>query len=159
LADLKQRGEHDQLALARELMETSPDGRIKLYLIHRVLGCRRAHEQLFAHGGYRPLKAHGEQSEHVCAFARTEGDAAVVVVVPRLVAGLTGRSERPPLGAEIWGNTTLALPQSLADKKQACYRNIFTGEVLAVDEHDGEQRLRLADIFGHFPVALFERAV
>jgi (1->4)-alpha-D-glucan 1-alpha-D-glucosylmutase len=48
-------GEHALLALARELLTSRIDGRIKLYVTHQALMCRRAHPRLFRAGDYAPL--------------------------------------------------------------------------------------------------------
>jgi maltooligosyltrehalose synthase len=90
------------------------------------------------------------------SFARTLEDEAVLVVVPRLVARLTGGIEQPPLGIGVWQDTWLALAHEQAGRR---YRNLFTGEVLSVGEHDGAPGLPLAAVCGRFPVALLERVI
>jgi (1->4)-alpha-D-glucan 1-alpha-D-glucosylmutase len=157
LADLKERADCADCgggALARELLETSDDGRIKLFLTARTLDFRRAHDGLFTNGDYIPLEAQGAKAAHVCAYVRTDGDEAALVVVPRLVVGLTGGEERPPLGADVWGDTWLALPPEYAGRR---YRNHFTGEELTATDRDGITGLPLAALCAHFPVALLEQ--
>jgi (1->4)-alpha-D-glucan 1-alpha-D-glucosylmutase len=139
--------------LARELVESREDGRIKLYVTYRSLNFRRAHGLLFRNGDYVPLEATGARQEHVCGFSRTLGDEAVVAVVPRLVAGLTGGQELPPLGKGIWQDTRLLLPPEEAGRQ---YRNLYTGELLTVADKGGAA-LSLAEVLGQFPVALLER--
>jgi (1->4)-alpha-D-glucan 1-alpha-D-glucosylmutase len=154
LADLKGRAacaDCGGVALSRELLETSDDGRIKLFLTARTLDFRRAHDGLFTNGDYVSLEAHGAKAAHVCAYARTAGGEAALVVVPRLVVGLTNGEERPPLGADVWGDTWLALPAEYAGRR---YRNHFTGEELTATERDGAVSLPLAALCAHFPVAL-----
>ncbi len=156
LADLRERAacaDCGGTTLARELLETSDDGRIKLFLTARTLDLRHAHDALFTDGDYLPLDTHGTKANHVCAFARTQGDNAALVVVPRLVVGLTGGEQVAPLGADIWGDTWLALPPEQMGRR---YRNAFTGEELTVSDHDGTPGLPLASLCAHFPVALLE---
>ena len=144
----------DLTDLARELLGSSADGRIKLYLTFRSLGFRQEHSRLFADGAYVPLAGEGDRREHVCAFARTlEGEEALVAV-PRLVVGLTEKMEKLPLGAEVWKDTELVLP---ADRAGARYRNLFTGEVVSAEEKGGMAAVSLAAVFTSFPVALLER--
>jgi (1->4)-alpha-D-glucan 1-alpha-D-glucosylmutase len=153
LAELRAREEQaggDLLPLASELVGSLADGRVKLYVTSRGLRFRRAHGLLFLDGNYEPLEAEGEQAAHVCAFRRSLGEEAVVAAVPRLVVGLTGGSERPPLGAEVWSATQLVLPPEDAGRS---YRNLFTGEVWTVEGAS----LPMAAVLGHFPVALLER--
>jgi (1->4)-alpha-D-glucan 1-alpha-D-glucosylmutase len=155
LAELRERTGRDSNlgALVAELLAAIPDGRIKLYLTYRALNFRREHPQLFAEGAYLPLEASGAKRDHVCAFARSAGEEAVLVIVPRLVVRLVGGEERPPLGAEVWGQTRLLLPPHLAGRT---YRNLFTGETIAANVNDGPPGLLLGTVLRRFPVALLE---
>jgi (1->4)-alpha-D-glucan 1-alpha-D-glucosylmutase len=143
----------DLRPLAAELLANVPDGRVKLYLIYRALHFRRANEQLFAHGTYVPLEASGPKRDHVCAFVRSAGEEAVLVVVPRLVVHLAGGVEQPPMGPEVWETTRVALPPALASRR---WRNVFTGETLTAEDQEGAFGLSLAAALGAFPVALLE---
>jgi len=142
---------HDLTQLTRELLADLSDGRIKLFLIYQTLNFRRKHEEIFAHGDYLLLEAVGSKRDHVCAFARTFGDGALIVAIPRLVVRLAGGVERPPLEAEVWGETRLLLPPRLAGRR---YRNIFTGEVLAPASQEGIPDFFLGTVLKRFPVAL-----
>ncbi|HEV8441044.1 MAG TPA: malto-oligosyltrehalose synthase [Methylomirabilota bacterium] len=143
----------DLAPLCAELLQSWPDGRVKLYATHRALTLRRQRPRLFAAGGYQPLAATGEQAEHVIAFARVESGGGVVVAVPRLPARLTAFSGRLPLGDETWRDTWLALDASLA----GAYRDRFTGRRIATEPRDGVPVLPAGALFGVFPVALLER--
>jgi (1->4)-alpha-D-glucan 1-alpha-D-glucosylmutase len=140
-------------ALARTLVETKEDGRVKLYLIHRALTYRRARSELFREGAYAPLVATGDAEEHIVAFARIWGDEEVLAVAPRLLAKRLGEATVPPLEM-VWNDAMLALP---AGSNGRHYRNVFTDEVVAVSERDGVVGLPLADVLKNFPVALLER--
>lgn len=144
----------DLSELAGELLEQAADGRIKLYTLLRALTYRCAHQELFAQGSYAALEANGAKREHVVAFARTLDGAAVMTLVPRLVTRLTGGTEQPPVGEEVWKDTWLALPD---DVPGARYRNLYTGAVLTVAERDGVPALPVSEALGCFPVALLER--
>src|SRR5205823_5240420 len=93
------------------------------------------------------------------------GDAWAVAAVPRLAAqlarasaggepGPTGLPDpRPPLGADVWGDTALALP---ADAP-TCWRNVLTDETVAAERGASPingPALSLAGLLAHFPVAL-----
>jgi (1->4)-alpha-D-glucan 1-alpha-D-glucosylmutase len=145
----------DLAALADELLANIPDGRIKAYVIYQTLACRRAHEALFAGGAYLPLEATGVKRDHVCAFARCDGDEVVLIIVPRLVVGLAGGSELPPMGSTVWGQTRLLLPPPLAGQ---CYQNVFTGEGLPPGSYEGTPGPLLGTVLGRFPVALLQRS-
>ncbi|HET8523459.1 MAG TPA: malto-oligosyltrehalose synthase, partial [Thermomicrobiales bacterium] len=88
---------------AADLLAHVDDGRIKLSVTHQTLAARAALPELFQHGTYRPLPAGGMAAGHVIAFARRDTTDEVVIVVPRLVLGLTRGQEQMPLGREVWG--------------------------------------------------------
>jgi (1->4)-alpha-D-glucan 1-alpha-D-glucosylmutase len=140
----------DLSGVIRELMATSQDGRIKLYVTWRSLVYRRDSINLFNCGSYTPLKAVGARKNHLGALAWEEGGRELIVAVPRLVAGLTRNSTIAPLGTEAWGDTHMTLPQSGGQG----YRDIFTGETIGVPKRSPV--LFLADVFRTFPVAALE---
>ncbi|MBI1913245.1 MAG: malto-oligosyltrehalose synthase [Planctomycetes bacterium] len=144
----------DLTSLARELLTSLADGRVKLFVTWRALACREAHARLFAEGTYQPLEAVGTKKDHVCAFSRLFDGEAALVVVPRLLVGLMGGAEKPPTGATVWHDTWLPLP---AGENGRRYRNGFTGETLTVGERDGQPGLALAEVLENFSVALLVR--
>ena len=141
------------LALARELVESWADGRIKLYTILRALGSRRSAPDLFRAGAYVPLRTGGRHAAHVCAFARTDAGRAVVVVVPRLTGRLTDYGARLPLGPAVWADTHVVLPEALADR---AWVDVFTGAALPGRSSHSCQGPALADLLASFPVAMLE---
>ena len=91
--------------MLRDLLQHWQDGRIKLYLIFKLLDFRRAYAELFSAGEYIPLNAVGAMDEQVCAFARRLGRVWAIAVVPRLM-GRIAYHNGAPLGGELWGETT-----------------------------------------------------
>ncbi|KPK85774.1 MAG: hypothetical protein AMJ94_18700 [Deltaproteobacteria bacterium SM23_61] len=157
LAEMKKRMEssgRNLVPLARELVETSWDGRIKLYLIAQTLNFRRANSELFTHGTYLPLEAVGEKKGHVMAFRRRHGEREILVAVPRLVVGLTAGKELAPAGEEIWGDTSL---QGDFLGPAQTFRHLFTGEQVPGKRYGEVPGVGLAEIFRNFPVALLEK--
>jgi len=153
LAGLKAReAELGPAKLFGELLEQIEDGRIKQYLICRVLNYRRENRDLFDHGEYLPLEAPGVRARNICAFARRAGGRSVIAVVPRLIASLAPELDQAPLGERCWLGTFLRLPEGGAGS----YRNVLTGESLESVEQEGGPMLSLAQIFASAPVALLE---
>jgi (1->4)-alpha-D-glucan 1-alpha-D-glucosylmutase len=107
------------------------EGLPKLWMIHKALVVRAAHAEIFASGSYAPITASGNKAEHVVAFAR---GGAIVTVVPRLIATLSGN----------WENTALEIPPGK-------WTNVLSGEVVAGG------RIVMADLLRRFPVALLVR--
>ncbi len=145
--------------LARELVERAGDGRIKLWVTHQTLACRRDARDLFDHGDYRALTVSGRSADHICAFSRQsragEDGREIVVAVPRLVATLLRGDESSPVGAGTWDDTAISLRAS--DDASRTYRNIFTGEIVTTAPESHGTQLRAADLFATFPVALLVR--
>jgi (1->4)-alpha-D-glucan 1-alpha-D-glucosylmutase len=139
--------------LAAELLASRTDGRIKLYLILKLLDYRREHPGLFTAGQYVPLEAAGSRGEHVCAFLRKTADTTVLAAAPRLVHGLVGMSGLPPVGREVWNETQLVLPRQLAGAR---FVNLLTGETAEATGEAGNLNIPLAAIFATFPIAVFE---
>jgi (1->4)-alpha-D-glucan 1-alpha-D-glucosylmutase len=141
-------------ALTSELLAQRADGRIKLYIIRQLLNYRRAHPELFTIGDYVPIELRGERSERVCAFTRRQGGTTVVVVAPRLVAGLVGLTGLAPCGREVWSDTALVLPDDLAGSR---FVNLLTGELVAGDTPESPV-VPVANVLSYFPVAALEQS-
>jgi (1->4)-alpha-D-glucan 1-alpha-D-glucosylmutase len=139
--------------LARELLENSWDGRVKLYLVWRTLQARRRAPKIFSVGSYLPLEAEGDKKDHLFAFARTLGKDSILVAVPRLIVGLLEGREGPPLGEAPWKDTRIRVSEEWVGWK---FRNLFTGEELGVRKGERGAGFFLADLFLNFPVAFLE---
>ena len=142
-----------------ELMREWRDGRIKLFLIQRLLKLRRELPALFAGGGYEPVTVGGKHAEQCLAFLRTEGSDAILVVIPRLTRALGF----PPVG-DCWADTALQLPGAVApvtgDRSESdggtggVWRDVFTDATPAVE--DGSSLL-IARLFADLPCAVLVR--
>ncbi len=146
-------------AAARALVDDMTDGRCKLYLTWRILKFRSEYEQLFRCGEYLPLRVNGERATNVCAFARRcEGDL-LITIAPRLYLRLLGDREVPPLGEEVWGNTTVELPRETIAGGSGPLRNLLDGAEISLGNGDesGPGGLPVAAALAHFPVAVLFR--
>jgi (1->4)-alpha-D-glucan 1-alpha-D-glucosylmutase len=139
---------------ARQTVATRNDGRIKLFLTCKALTFRRDNRDLFETGRYLPLTVEGACQEHVCAFERSVNGSSILVVVPRFCSRLIRDSSVLPLGTDVWQDTRILQP---FDTAESSYRNIFTGEVLHLEQQDDSLSLALKEILAVFPVALLER--
>jgi len=138
----------ERAGLARDLVKSWEDGRVKLYVIQEALATRRSHQALFQRGDYVPLEVSGGLDDHVCAFARVVPADAAIVVVPRLLA--RRGVETPLFGRSYWEDTRVATGAGLDGR----FTNVFTGATVSVN--DGI--LSVADALADFPVALLTRA-
>jgi (1->4)-alpha-D-glucan 1-alpha-D-glucosylmutase len=139
----------DGRAAALDGLLTAPhDGRLKLWVIWRALGLRRAQAELFARGDYKPVAAAGERARHVVAYARRLGRNGVVAVSGRLFASLGIAPGVPPVGRHVWGDTMLELPFVAPGTRLL---DELTGEVT----ESAARGLALATALARFPFALF----
>lgn len=136
-------------SLVERLMNNPCDGAIKLYITSRALCLRRQERDLFGHGSYVPLSVEGDLSDHVIALARTYDGKAAIGLAGRFFLKLLN-SEGPPVG-DIWKGNTVPLPKKIG---QRAFRNVFTGDEIAAEEHDGKAALPLAKAFSSCPAAL-----
>lgn len=138
--------------MARHLGSNVRDERVKLLVTWRSLQFRREHAELFDNGEYRPIEVRGAHAAHVCAWAwhlPSSGEWAIAVM-PRLLARLTPAAEREatraPLGAAVWGDTSL-----VADGLDGVeFNQQFTGVSLAWRD----KGVPLAEVLADFPVSL-----
>jgi (1->4)-alpha-D-glucan 1-alpha-D-glucosylmutase len=140
----------DETAAASDYQVDSPaalaDDRAKLQLIRRTLALRVQQPDLFRDGDYQPLTVKGTEAAHVCAYARSLGDAVLIVVVPRLTVKLLKGGAELPLGRAVWGDTVLELPEALW---QRSWHNLLTHATLAP-----APQLVLGELLVAAPVAL-----
>ncbi len=152
LQSLKTASQTNVLSLVQELLNTRTDGRIKLFLIYRVLHFRNQYSTLFEQGKYVPLAVTGKFQDHIVSFARIEGTQMAIVVVPRLLTSIV-QPEEDPLSEKIWGDTQIELPQNAPPAWQ---------EVICAEPEGGDSRLiqaiegklAVSTVLQHFPVGL-----
>ena len=125
------------------------DGRVKLHLIRRALGLRRADPDLFERGDYRPLGVEGPHAERLCAYARTHQGRAVVALVPRLLAELVpARGEVvEPFADPGWYSTFVEVPGTAV-------RDRLAGVELTASASGGRYILPAGQVLRRFPVGL-----
>ncbi|MGB2604616.1 MAG: malto-oligosyltrehalose synthase, partial [Candidatus Sulfotelmatobacter sp.] len=133
-----------------QLLEPPENDALKLYVTWKTLCFRKQWPDVFQSGEYLPLKVQGEKADHVVVFLRKLERESVLVAVPRMVAGLLGDRDVPPLGAKVWRDTEILFPPGTSYLK---YRNEFTGEPAEFTESGA--KIAVSDLFAHFPAALF----
>lgn len=135
-----------------KLLKEWRTGQVKQYVIHTALALRNRCNTLFETGHYRELTVTGPLSDRVCAFARTNDAQAVIVVVPRLAAGLVHGKEVFPTGSDVWRDTRIVLPKEIPVTP---LQNVLTSETVQPVSNSGATTLCLGDALRTFPIALF----
>jgi (1->4)-alpha-D-glucan 1-alpha-D-glucosylmutase len=148
----------DRASLADDLLRSSTDGRIKMFVTTGALNYRQNNRDLFERGEYLPLQSEGERERHVVSFARRIGARTAIVIATRFFLRLTPGE---PVGREAWGDTAILMDKEFA----GCYRDVFTGRSVRAlkrskGNEDGDEDgsiLQVAEALAHLPVALLER--
>jgi (1->4)-alpha-D-glucan 1-alpha-D-glucosylmutase len=122
-----------------ELLQKWPDGRIKMFLMQKILQFRRAHANLFRQGSYQPLKVVGAFAESCIAFVREFDGQQVMVIAPRL----SGRVGFPPVG-EKWKDTSIEAPEGFSKA-----RDLFTERDVPLQN----RHIQLSAALSHLPFA------
>jgi (1->4)-alpha-D-glucan 1-alpha-D-glucosylmutase len=140
---------HERVSGLRGMLARWPDGRIKLLVTAACARLRRRLPDVFLSGAYQPVEVSGDRSRHVVSFVRHLPPWRVLVIVPRLVAGLGVRRHEVPVGDGPWGDTTLRLPDG---DPAGEWRDAFTGSML---DTRGSGNVRVASALVAMPVGLY----
>jgi (1->4)-alpha-D-glucan 1-alpha-D-glucosylmutase len=144
LADVRERENSNIGRLVQDLLSTTDDGKIKLFLIYRALKAKKANREIFRSGAYLPLELAGRFRSHVIAFAWKYAQQWAVVIAPRFLSHLVQEGDFP-LGRQVWQDTEVMMPKGAP----AAWRNVITSEALSAGN-----ALSVGDILLSFPVAL-----
>lgn len=144
LAGIRERYANGPASMVEELLQSTEDGRVKLFLIWRALSARRGHASLFRDGEIIPLAARGRYRKHAVAFARRDGTDWAFVAVPRLLASVVKNGELP-LGVPVWQDTAIRRVEGMP----RLWGDVITGEK---KRFDGD--FPLGEVFSRFPAAL-----
>lgn len=103
-----------------------------------------------------PLETTGDNAKSICAFARHYNDSIVLVIVPRLVAGIMDAEGELHLKRKLWGNSYVVVPSpgQPGDVNVNIFRDVFTAETLETKKHAGQLCLPVHELFNNFPVAM-----
>src|SRR5438874_2003512 len=112
--------ERNRCATIRDMLQNWRDGRVKLAVIATLLGHRRDHPNLLAKGAYEPLAAAGPKADHICAFARSHEEEALLVAAARFPV----QFEADPA----WTGTEIPWPRGVA--RRTPWRDLLSGEVV-----------------------------
>jgi (1->4)-alpha-D-glucan 1-alpha-D-glucosylmutase len=129
------------LELLGELLPGYADGRLKLFVLSRLLRLRAAEPALFQ-SGYIALDA----GENCVAFGRGASGCDLVCATTRFPFRVT-RGRTPWPVAELWSGQLIN-----DDRLQGKYRNVLTGR-----STDARGSLELSELFRDLPIAVLMR--
>jgi (1->4)-alpha-D-glucan 1-alpha-D-glucosylmutase len=139
----------DRRQLHQQMVKNITDGRLKLYLTHKLLVFRRQHPDLFSKGTYIPVQVVGKQEGKVLAFIRKHEAHSCLVVALLFPTLISGNLSGIPSASD-WENTQLQLPGSKALPEK--WENVLTGE----KHQSGDGVYALSDLLGQLPLAFLK---
>ncbi|HPJ36175.1 MAG TPA: malto-oligosyltrehalose synthase [Spirochaetota bacterium] len=138
----------DIKGLISELWESRDDGRIKMFLIHRLLGLRKKAGRLFLEGDYIPLCSSGKGEDSVIAFMRLLGEEAALVIAPRFVTMIAEEGKLPAGSA--WEDTAVEIPVGM---------NLVMEDVITGESYTLSGKVMVKDVITEFPGTVMYGAV
>jgi (1->4)-alpha-D-glucan 1-alpha-D-glucosylmutase len=123
-----------------KLIQSWPDGRLKLAWTAHLLKMRNDLADVFADGDYQPLEVSGPHRDHIIAFVRRRGRNAAIVVAGRWFASSTQ-------GGRNW------------PKADAFDASIDVQGFAVEGDADAGTALRAASLFQPLPVAVLKASV
>ena len=123
-----------------KLVQSWPDGRLKLAWTAHLLKMRNDLAEVFTNGDYQPLEVSGPHRDHTIAFARRRGRNAAIVVAGRWFAPFTQ-------GGRIW-------------PKPEAFDATVDVQGFVVDGYaDAGTSIPASSLFRHLPVAVLKANV
>jgi (1->4)-alpha-D-glucan 1-alpha-D-glucosylmutase len=144
LQEIQRRSKTGMQSLIDDLVATREDGRLKLFLIARVLEGRRQYLEVFQQGSYQPLKIVGQYADHIIAFARTYEQTTIIVIAPRFLTAVVELNQFP-LGESVWGDTAIEIPNG----SEATWHEMITDHEISSGNF-----INIGQILSQFPAAL-----
>jgi (1->4)-alpha-D-glucan 1-alpha-D-glucosylmutase len=135
---------------ASDLLQTLQDGRLKHWVVWKLLQLRQQYADVFASGDYEPLQVAGAHKDHVLAFARKSGNRCILVVLSRWAARLMHEELAPPLG-EVWGDTTVNATQRCP---LGAMQDVLTQSPVGAPASGEVVELRVGDLLRRLPFAV-----
>lgn len=121
-----------------EILDQKEDGRVKLFLICKILQIRKGHPDLFIEGDYLPLNCDTPVlDKQMVAFARRFEHTWLITAVSRFSTQLTDNPEP-------WRDVHIILPEGAPRN----WSNAMTGKHI----QSSRERLSIIDMFDGFPV-------
>ncbi len=144
LQEIQRRSKTGMQSLIDDLVATREDGRLKLFLIARVLEGRRQYLEVFEQGSYQPLNVTGQYANHIIAFARTYKEITLIVIAPRFLTSVVELNQFP-LGEQVWGDTAVEIPNG----SESTWHEMITDQSIPSGDS-----IKIGQILTQFPVAL-----
>ena len=120
------------------------NGKIKLWLTHRLLQWRKEQKEFLHKAEYISLTVDGTYKNHILAFARRYQQTVYIIAIPLHLAELC-KTQGKEMNEIDWKDTSIVLPGKLAGEIE----NILTGKTF-------KEKISFKELFSQFPVAFLK---
>ena len=146
LAEIKQEG-----TSLKSLWKEAGNGKIKLFLLHRLLSLRQRFPVLFAEGQYLPLEVKGKGAAQLLSFARRYKNDWLIFVIP-LNPGTLEISDAAEFSTAIWEDTRVIMPEGIPERYIDTLR--LGKDKRKISKEIGTAELQVKEVFSDFPLAI-----
>lgn len=126
------------------LWEERYSGKIKQFLLHKILQDRTENPEIFTEGHYHPVSTEGKYKNHLFAFARQYKTNWYLIAIP-LHTGAIAASQKADILSIDWKDTRIILPPHAPDNYES---------VLNTGKGNTRKGIPVKDIFSDFPLAI-----
>jgi (1->4)-alpha-D-glucan 1-alpha-D-glucosylmutase len=136
-----------------EICQSWWTGDVKLFYVAQGLRLREKEPDLLLRGGYHPLRAEGENAEHLVAFAREYDGKILLTVATRWFASLLSKPAALQDLKKNLQQTFIEIPaaESSNRSRPMNFTNVLTGAAVHAENVNGMMRLRAAEVLGTLP--------
>ncbi|MFL5788161.1 MAG: 4-alpha-glucanotransferase [Flavisolibacter sp.] len=133
-------------ANVEKLWKERNNGKIKLWLLQKLLSIRNQYPDVFLKGDYISLNTEGSYKDHVMAYARKYGQLSIIIILPLHMAAMTDGNEFNSSKID-WKDTRVTIPKAFGKE----WENML---------HPGEKvqknGLSVGKLFQQLPLAILK---
>lgn len=105
-----------------DLWQDRYSGKMKLWLIHKLLTEKRLARDTFIYGRYIPLETKGVYKNKILAFARVHKDSYYIIALPLNILAIADEQKKDILDID-WKDTSIILPNNIPIEWEHIYSN------------------------------------
>lgn len=136
-----------------QFLNEPADGRIKLYITKTMLQIRQRYGDVFTKGTYHPLTIHGDNQNHLIAFAWQFDKKVFIAITTRFLIPLMQNSSLI-IPSKTWNNHFVSLTEELGSHP---FQDVLSGKSCTPQKNNGEYKLNLEEILSPAPFAILEK--
>lgn len=146
MEELEAKANENYEDLIHHLWQSRYSGKIKLWLMHKLLNERKQNAQLFSQADYIPLSIKGALKENVLAYARRHEQRWYIIAIPLHLASVCLQQKEEIFSID-WKDTCIVLP----DEAPENYEHLFSSI-----KENYKKEIKVKNIFKSLPLAVLK---